>query len=153
MNADYINPFLNAAVNVLTTMAFVNPKAGKPFLKKGNKAQGDISGIIGLTGHTKAVVIFTFTKEAALKIVSSMLGESYTELNQDICDAVGELTNMLSGDARRALAEKGYIFEAGLPSIIKGPGHEIVNLTSGPTVVIPFDVDGATFVVEASFEK
>ncbi len=30
MKADYINPFLKAMVNVLSTMAFIKPKAGKP---------------------------------------------------------------------------------------------------------------------------
>lgn len=153
MKADFINPFLNAAVNVLSMMAFVKPVAGKPFIKKDNKAQGDISGVIGMTGAAKGVVVFSLSKEAALKIVSSMLGETYTELNQDISDAVGELTNMISGDARRELAEKGHTFEAGLPSIIKGEGHEIENMTQGPTIVIPFDIDGAKFVVEASFDS
>lgn len=153
MKADFVNPFLNATMNVLSMMASVKPVPGKPFLKKDNKAHGDISGVIGLTGSSKGVVVITFSKEAALKIVSSMLGETYTELNSDISDAVGEITNMISGDARRELAEKGYNFEAGLPSIIKGPGHEIENITKGPTVAIPFDLEGAKFVVETSFES
>lgn len=152
MNADLINPFLKATVNVLSTMAFLKPVAGKPFLKTDNKAQGDISGVIGLTGSAKGVVIFTLTQPAALKIVSSMLSETYSELNSDVSDAIGELTNMISGDARRELAMKGYKFEAGLPSIIKGPGHIIENITKGPTIAIPFDLEGAKFVVETSFE-
>ena len=81
-----------------------------------------------------------------------MLGETYTELVEDVRDAVGELTNMISGDARRKLAEIGVIFEAGLPNIVMGPGHEIVAVTKGPVIVIPFTLDGAGFVVEASFE-
>ena len=34
MNVEFINPFVNAAMNVLETMAFVKPKAGKPYLRK-----------------------------------------------------------------------------------------------------------------------
>ncbi len=152
MNAEFINPFLKAAVNVLSMMAFVNPVAGKPFLKSDNKAQGDISGVIGLTGATRGVVVFTLSQAAALKIVGSMLGEHYDHLTPEVSDAIGELTNMISGDARRELAGKGFKFEAGLPSIIKGPDHVIENMTKGPTVAIPFDIDGAKFVVEMSFE-
>lgn len=152
MNAELINPFLKATVNVISTMAFLKPVAGKPFLKTDNKAQGDISGIIGLTGSAKGVVIFTLTEPAALRIVSSMLSEPFGELNAEVSDAIGELTNMISGDARRELAGKGYKFEAGLPSIIKGPGHVIENITKGPTIAIPFDIEGAKFVVETSFE-
>jgi len=153
MNADFVNPFLKATLNVLEMMAFVKPVAGKPYLKKDKVASGDISGIIGLTGATKGVVIISLSKAAALKIVGGMLGETLTELNDDIKDAVGEITNMISGDARRALSEKGHNFEAGLPSVISGKNHEIESITSGPTVAIPFTVDGAQFVVETSFEK
>ncbi len=152
MNAELINPFLKATVNVLSMMAFVKPVPGKPFLKHDNKAQGDISGVIGMTGHARGVVVFSLSEGAALKIVSSMLSESFTELNAEVSDAVGELTNMISGDARRELATKGFKFEAGLPSIIKGKGHIVESMTKGPTIAIPFDIDGAAFVVETSFE-
>ncbi len=152
MNAELINPFLKATVNVLSMMAFVKPVPGKPFLKHDNKAQGDISGVIGMTGHARGVVVFTLSEAAALKIVSSMLSESFVELNAEVSDAVGELTNMISGDARRELASKGFKFEAGLPSIIKGKDHIIESMTKGPCIAIPFEIDGAKFVVETSFE-
>ncbi len=152
MNADLINPFLKAAVNVLSTMAFVKPIPGKPFLKTDRQAIGDISGIIGMTGAKKGIVILSMSKEAAIKVVGSMLGEKYTELNDEVSDAIGELTNMISGDARRELAQKGYVFEAGLPSIVKSPKHVIEAMTKAPSVAIPFDLEGAKFVVETSFE-
>ncbi|MBI3794376.1 MAG: chemotaxis protein CheX [Nitrospinae bacterium] len=152
MNVEFINPFLKATTNVLSMMAFVNPVAGKPFVKKDKVAKGDISGVIGLTGPTKGVVIFSLTKPAAIKIVNSMLSEKYTDLSEEVSDAIGELTNMISGDARRELAGKGFKFEAGLPSIVKGPGHIIETITKGPTIAIPFHIDGAEFVVETSFE-
>jgi chemotaxis protein CheX len=152
MNVEFINPFLKATVNVLSMMAFVTPIAGKPYLKKDNIAKGDISGIIGMTGASKGVVIFSLSKDAAIKIVNSMLSESHTDLTPEISDAIGELTNMISGDARRELAGKGFKFEAGLPSIIKGPNHIIEAITKGPTVAIPFTIDGSEFVVETSFE-
>ena len=42
MDVRFINPFLNGTVSVLKTMAFVEPKAGKPFLKKDSLARGDV---------------------------------------------------------------------------------------------------------------
>lgn len=38
MEAKYINPVLDAMVNVLKTMANVNPKPSKPELKENNTA-------------------------------------------------------------------------------------------------------------------
>lgn len=153
MKSEMINPFLDAAVSVISTMAMITPKAGKPFLKKDKIAIGDISGIIGLTGHSKGVVVLSFSEGAICQIVGSMLGEVYTEVTPDITDAVGELTNMISGDARRRLAEGGYTFEAGLPTIVSGKNHKIETVTSGPVIVIPFAIEEHSFVLEASFDR
>jgi len=44
MDVRFINPFLNGTVQVLKTMAFVEPRAGKPFLKKDSLARGTSRG-------------------------------------------------------------------------------------------------------------
>ncbi len=153
MKAAYINPFLNATINVLKTMASINPVPGKPYMKKDKISIGDISGIIGLTGAKQGAVVVSFTKECAIKVISSMMMQKYTDLNDEIKDAVGEITNMISGDARKHLAEIGLRFEAGIPTVITGKGHEITSHCEGPCLVIPFKCDGLEFFVEASFES
>lgn len=152
MKAEYVNPFLNGTVNVLKTMAFVDPKPGKPYVKKDKKAVGDISGVIGLTGSTRGAVVVSFSRECAMKVVSSMMGEQYADLTDEVRDAVGEITNMVSGDARRALAELGANFEAGIPTVVVGKGHEITTMGQGPCLAIPFKIDGHDLTVEISFE-
>ncbi len=153
MKAEYINPFLSGTINVLKTMASVTPVPGKPYVKKDKLSIGDISGIIGLTGAKQGSVVVSFTKECALKVISAMLMEEYTELNDDVRDAVGEITNMISGDARKHLAELGLKFEAGIPTVISGKNHEISHSSDGPCIVIPFECDGLKFFVEASFDS
>ncbi len=99
MDIKLINPFVNATLNVLETMAFVKAKAEKPYLKKDNVAQGDISVVVDFTGDAKGTVSVTFDEACILKIVSSMLGEEIKELNSDISDAVSEMSNMISSQA------------------------------------------------------
>ena len=48
----------------------------------------------------------TFSKECAQAVVNHMIGENFTEMNAEVADAVGELTNMISGDARWACHEQ-----------------------------------------------
>ncbi len=102
MDASFINPFINATLNVLETMAFIKSKAGAPYLKKDDVATGDLTGIIGLTGESNGTIAVTFDEGSILKIVSNMFGEEMSELNHEIADAVGALTNMIAGQARRA---------------------------------------------------
>ena len=40
-------------------------------------------------------------------LAAQMLGEEVEELSEEVQDAVGEMTNRISGDARRLLGEKG----------------------------------------------
>lgn len=152
LKAEIVNPFLQATISVLKTMAFVDPAPGKPYIKKENSAKGDISGIVGLTGDTEGSLSITFSKECILFIVTHMLGEEKTEINEEVKDAVGELTNMISGDARRRLEELGYHFTGSIPSVIYGQDHEIKHVTKGPILSIPFSINEGHFVVEVCFK-
>lgn len=152
MKVEYINPFLVATINVLETMAFIKPRSGSPYLKKDDKTIGDITGIIGLTGTKKGSVSVSFSKECVMYVIHSMLGEEVKEIDDAVKDAVGELTNMISGDARKKLGEMGIILEAGIPSVVIGKGHTITHITKGPCIVIPFETERGNFIVEACFE-
>ncbi|HVO66769.1 MAG TPA: chemotaxis protein CheX [Syntrophales bacterium] len=148
MDVKFINPFLEGTVEVLTTMAFVNPKPGKPYLKKNNLAKGDVSGIIGLTGTITGSLALSFSAGSILKIVSNMLGEQMTSINGDIRDAVGEITNMVSGAARKKIEAMGFSLSASIPTVVSGKEHSIMHVLGGPSVVIPFEMDEGPFVVD-----
>jgi len=153
MDAKLINPFINATTNVLETMAFIKSVPGKPYLKKDDVAKGDVTGVIGITGETNGTIAVTFEEACILKIVSNMFGEEMTTLNSEVADAVGELTNMISGQARRELEGLGMVFEAAIPSVVSGRGHSITHYTDGPKIAIPFTTDGGTFTIEVCLEK
>ena len=153
MDAKLINPFINATSNVLETMAFVKCKAGKAYLKKDDAAKGDVTGIIGLTGEANGTISVTFEESSILKIVSNMFGEEMTTLNHEIADAVGELTNMISGQARRELELLGRVFEAAIPSVVSGKGHTITHYTDGPKIAIPFTIDSGNFTIEVCIDS
>ena len=148
MDVRFINPFLTGTINVLRTMASVEPKPGKPYLKKNSLATGDVSGIIGLTGSVAGSMALSFSQEAILKIVSNMLGEEMTEVNGDITDAVGEITNMVSGASRKELEGLGFTITAAIPSVISGENHSIKHVLGGPSLIIPFETDDGPFTVD-----
>ena len=142
MDVKYINPFLSGTINVLKTMAFVEVNPGKPFLKKDHVACGDVTGIIGLTGAATGSLSVTFNFVMIQKIMMNMLGEEVNEVTNDVRDAVGELTNMISGDARRLLQQEGLSLTAAIPTIVAGKNHTIKHVISGPIIVMPFESDG-----------
>ena len=153
MDVKLVNPFINATINVLETMAFMTVDAGKPYLKKDDVAIGDVSGILGLTGVANGTIAVTFEEKCILAIVSNMFGETMSELNSEIADAVGELTNMISGQARRELGEMGRVLKAAIPSVVTGRGHNIIHFTNGPKIAIPFETNNGKFTIEVCFER
>lgn len=148
MEAKFINPFLEGTISVLKTMAFVEPQAGKPYLKKDNSATGDVSAIIGLTGDSIGSLALSFSEGAILRIVSNMLGEEIDTINGDIKDAVGEITNMVSGVARKNLEAQGFNITAAIPTVVSGKDHSILHVLGGPSIIIPFTIEQGTFVVD-----
>jgi len=152
MKVEIINSFLEATVSVIKTMASVDLTPGKPFIKKGSISTGDISGIVGMAGESEGSLSLSFSKECILYIVSSMFGETVTDINEEVKDAVGELTNMISGDARRRLETAGILYHGAIPSVISGPNHEIRHVTKEPIICIPFDSANGGFHLELCFK-
>ncbi len=148
MDVKIINAFVDGTVSVLKTMAFVEPKAGSPYIKNDDFAHGDISGIIGLAGSFKGSLALSFSSTCILNIVSNMLGEQITEINNDIIDAVGEITNMVSGAARKNLEMDHLAINSSLPTVIFGKDHKITHVMGGPSIIIPFETDNGSFVVD-----
>jgi len=148
-----INPFIIATNNVIGIMAHLTAKLGKPYLKKDDIAKGDVTGIIGITGETNGTISVTFDSESILTIVSNMFGEEITEIDDDVIDAVGELTNMISGQARKELEKVGIIFQAAIPSVISGKNHRIVHIAKGQKIAIPFSIANGKFTIEVCLEK
>jgi chemotaxis protein CheX len=61
MKVEYINPFLTATIDVFNTMLRCPLTRGKPFAKGGPQPQYDVSGIIGLSGTAKGIVVLSST--------------------------------------------------------------------------------------------
>ncbi len=153
MDVRFINPFLNGTLSVMKTMCFLEPKPGKPYLKQDSLARGDVSGIIGLTGAARGSLALSFSEGAILKIVSNMLGEEIKNINGDIKDAVGEITNMVSGAARKELETMGLNITAAIPTVVAGKDHSISHVLGGPSIIIPFETPNGSFVVDVCVGK
>lgn len=154
MKVEIVNSFLEATVSVIKTMAFVDLAPGKPFVKKGSISTGDISGIVGMTGEGEGEgsLSLSFSKECILHIVGSMFGEPMMDISEEVKDAVGELTNMISGDARRRLEAVGILYQGAIPTVITGPGHEIRHVTKEPIISVPFETANGGFHLELCFK-
>jgi chemotaxis protein CheX len=153
MNVEFINPFITALLNVVDMMGHTELIAEKPNIKKNVVSMGDISGLIGMVGpKTKGSLSITFEKSLALRIMHRMLGESKNEIDEEVIDMVGEITNMVSGGAKKELSIKGYEFEMATPMIVSGANHTIDHIHDGHVIIIPFSSDSGKAFIEICFD-
>ncbi len=143
--------FIRATSNILRTMASLDANPGKPYIKKNHTARGDISAIVGVTGPCRGTISVSFPKASAMALVTAMLGEIEDPI-KDAQDAVGELTNMISGQARAGLAGDGLVLQGSTPSIIAGDNHTITHMTHAKVMAIPFNSAAGEFTVEFCLE-
>ncbi len=144
-----IQPFINATVKVLETMAFTHVLPGRPYLKNEEVAKGDLSGVIGMTGEDKyGTMSVSFSKKAILGVVSNMFSESKTQIDGEIKDAVGEIANMISGQARQEMEQQmGVSINAAIPTVISGTDHSIRHITDYPIAAVTFTIQKGEFSI------
>jgi chemotaxis protein CheX len=143
INVEFINPFIEATRTVFSTMAGIEAERQKLYLKQDHKMLGDISGVMGLSGTASGSVVVSLPEKLAIRLVGAMLGEDMgTELNQDVSDGVGEIINMIAGQAKASLTKTKYHFQISIPTVVMGQGHEITHKKGTPNIVVLFSADG-----------
>lgn len=151
-DVNFINPFLQAVVDTFFKLANMKLTPGKPFVKEKDAPRGDISGVISIKGKLKGSIALTLSEGVAVGAVQSLTGEPKKGIDSDVRDLVGELTNIISGQGRRVLADMGHHFEAAIPEIIIGKEHIIKHQANGPILAIPFNTSEGELVVEICLE-
>ena len=152
LDVNFIEPFIQATMNVLKIQAQVESMAGKMQIKKDNDhLTGDVSGVIGIVSDSfNGSVVITFPEKTFLRTMSNMLGEDFLKMEKDLLDGASEITNMIFGQAKIVLNEKGYGIKMALPSVIHGKNHSHVSTSKGDTIVVPFSSNIGDFFIEIS---
>lgn len=153
MDVKFINPFIYGTMDVMGKMVFIKPVAGKPFAKTDDTAHGDISGIIGMTGDATGSLAISFSEACIIGICDKMLGEKHTEINRAVLDAVGEITNMISGSSRKLMEKDDLKVFAAIPTIVFGRAHTVRHVIKGPSIVIPFSTECGDFVIDVCLKS
>ena len=154
MNADFINPFITALMNVLQTMAQTELVPGKPKKKSDDQARGDVSGLIGMVGdNVQGSMSISFDEGLVLEIMYKMLGEKPGVIDADVQDMVGEITNMICGGAKNELDQKGYDFGMATPVVVSGKNHTINHQVTGKKMIMPFSHASGNLYLEMCFNK
>ena len=147
--ARIVASFVRSVMEVFLTMVHVQVKVGKPFLKKDPLPTYDVSGVIGLSGKYSGSMVLSLQEATAAALVAAFAGMPIPVKSPDFPDAIGELANMIAGNAKTSFGEGTSI---STPSIIMGVGHTVARLHDVPCIIIPCTTDHGAFALEINLK-
>ncbi len=136
MNVNFLNPFVDAAHEVLTSEMGSEVTRGDLRLDNGPYSTDDVTVVIALVGAVEGTVFYSMASDTAQQIASSMLGEPLETFNNLAQSGIAELGNVITGRASMKLSENGYEATISPPSLIIGKGATISTLDY-PRLVVP----------------
>jgi chemotaxis protein CheX len=154
MKVEYIDPFINATRKLMEMMVGIKDfKKKEVFVDQQMDAVFDVSAIIGVTGDCAGSIVLSFTNSVAAEMLSKLLGEPVREFDDDVCDAVCEMVNIIAGNASAELTEKGVgHMERSLPNVIYGSGHSIKSPQHAPCINVVFETELGDFAIQVSLK-
>jgi chemotaxis protein CheX len=144
---------IESVVEIFTGMVMMEISvAGEPVTNLG-RLQQSITGMVGLAGTHKGVLAVHFPNQVAMDVTGSFLGMEVDEINADVQDAVGEIANMLGGNLKTILSDRGKDIQLSLPSTISGDEYSFSSQAEVDQIILPFKAPAGIFYVEVELER
>jgi len=151
LTAQCVNPVITATKSVFETMLGCTPVRSALSLKEGTTSCYDISAVIGITGKASGTIVVSLKLQTALQVLNRMLGIEATEINREVADAVGELTNMIAGSAKCHMEK--LELSISIPNIVSGKNHEVHYPSNVQPICISYDSEIGPFAIEVGFSE
>ncbi len=135
MDVRWINPFVTATQRVFMLMGGIKVIAQPAKAQaKADIQTADVSAVISIVANTSGVIVLRFPGSIIMQLASSMTGTSVSL--EATYDVISELANMVTGNARRTLANP--LVKVSVPKIITGIWPDGAGGSLTPWLVVPF---------------
>jgi len=151
MKAENINPFIESVAETFENMLECSVQAGGPILNEDAEGTPDIIGVIGLSGTAQGIVALKLPVKTALAIIGRMIGTELRSIDSSIIDGVGELVNIVAGNAKAKF--KGHAISLSLPTVVRGSIYKLTNLSNTIWLTVPFQSELGNFSLSVCFKQ
>ena len=129
INAEFVNPFLEAASAVFKQIMDVDLRRGKLVIKESPIPSLDVAIIIGITGGVTGEVVYSMGFNMVNKISETLApGLSEEQIKTEYKDIIGELANMITGNAMNLFASLGKSINMTTPTVVEGKDFTITMI-------------------------
>jgi chemotaxis protein CheX len=152
MDVKLLNPFIQAAVDVLKAEIGATVDRKDLSLQKSSLTSDDITVLINLVGDVYGVVMYGMPLSTGLNMVSHIMGQKFDELDSLAQSGIAELGNVISGQATIRFSEAGYESNISTPTVLIGNGIEISTLDFH-RIVVPLETQFGAFTVHIALRE
>jgi chemotaxis protein CheX len=128
VRAEFINPFVQAASEVLEAELGTRPERGSIGLHRSAYTSDEVTAVVAVTGEVAGMVLLAMTEEVARALVSKIMGQDFTTFDALAQSGIAEIGNVITGRAAVLLAEAGFPSELAPPMLIVGRDTMISTL-------------------------
>ncbi|KMT22011.1 chemotaxis protein CheX [Clostridium cylindrosporum] len=152
MDVKNINPFLDSLKGILEQFGVTDIKVADLSRKEKMLVEKEVSAIIGIVGDLKGNVSYCMSEDTAKKVISAMMmGMCIEEIDEIGRSAVGELTNMITGNAITSMCENGRSIDITTPSMVFGRDMYFI-ISTVDTISVIMDTSIGEFEVNIGLE-
>jgi chemotaxis protein CheX len=132
----YAASFSDLCIMVFKELCHIPVSPGDPYTTDTSEIEEwDITAIIGLAGSARGVVSLSINTDAALTLTGKLTGQTYTQIDRDVFDVLGEIANVIAGRAKQIMEEE-FRFETALPLV--AVRSSIISLRNGTVNSLPW---------------
>ncbi len=140
-----------ATKDVFSTMVMMEVEDGPPVVGKGGEISSNISSMLGLGGGVRGILAIHCPAGTARGITAGFLGMEVEELNDDVKDAMGELTNMVAGNLKVFFSNFDIDIKLAIPTSVIGESYHTSGLFGASRIVVPFVCANGPFWIELKY--
>jgi chemotaxis protein CheX len=147
--SEMLSTLIESTREVFETMVFQPLGSQTPIQGDAVRPRSNVVGTVSFAGERSGVVAFYSSMETARMIVGAMLGIPAAQVNGEIPDAIGEVTNMIAGTFRTRMAASGSRWAISVPTVTIGSDFHTTYVSTVRRVLCPFTMsEGEEVFVE-----
>lgn len=136
----FINPFLQAAYQVMKEETGVDVQRGEISLQEFYFTADDVTVLIGVTGRVKGLVLYGMSRSTATRLISATLGEAVPYFDHMVESGVAEMGNVIAGRAMVEMENNGYDCRISPPTVLIGRGV-VVSTVNIKGLCVPLECE------------
>lgn len=139
VRGELVEPLITAVEQTLTEMAAAEVVVQAVYSRAAPESWGDISGMVEIDAAHPGMLILSFSQAVAEALTHQVLVNATKEFTPSLVqDCVGEIVNVVAGQAKALLAGTPHAFRFGIPIVAHGK-KPFVKAAAMDSLVIAFD--------------